>query len=71
MNIVSRAKALMLAMGASPVMVLMIVLSVISLAVIFERTWFFASVRGNLRVLAGALADRLAEGDLVGARARR
>jgi biopolymer transport protein ExbB len=69
MNIVSRAKAIMLAMGASPVMALMIVLSVISVAIILERAWFFTTVRGNVRSLARELADRLAEGDFAGARA--
>jgi biopolymer transport protein ExbB len=69
MNIVSRVKALMLATGASPVMALMIVLSVASVAVILERAWYFASARGDVRSLARALADRLADGDFAAARA--
>jgi biopolymer transport protein ExbB len=59
----------MLAMGAAPVMWLMIGLSVISLALILERGWFFYSVSDDLEALLRALSDRLRENDLAGARA--
>lgn len=45
MNIVEKSKAVMLAMGAAPVMWLMIGLSVLSVAIILERGYFFYSIR--------------------------
>ncbi len=69
MNVVAKSKSLMLAMGAAPVMWLMIGLSVISLALILERGWFFYSVSDDLEALLRALSDRLRENDLAGARA--
>jgi biopolymer transport protein ExbB len=67
MDIVSKSKAVMLAMGASPVMWLMVGLSVASVAVIAERGWFFFSVGEDLEPLARDLDERLAKGDLEGA----
>ncbi|MGZ5967072.1 MAG: MotA/TolQ/ExbB proton channel family protein, partial [Polyangiales bacterium] len=69
MNIVAKSKSLMLTMGAAPVMWLMIGLSILSLAIIFERAWFFHSTADDLEALARTLADKLREGDLDGARA--
>jgi biopolymer transport protein ExbB len=69
MNVVAKSKSLMLAMGAAPVMWLMIGLSVISLAVILERAWFFYSVSDDLGALVRTLSDRLRVDDLPGARA--
>lgn len=69
MNVVAKSKSLMLAMGAAPVMWLMIGLSVASLALILERAWFFHSVSDNLESLVRALSDRLRDNDLSGARA--
>lgn len=70
MNIVARAKSLMLSTGASPVMYLMIALSVISLAIIFERAWFFRGITDDLERLARELHAHLRAGDLQGARER-
>jgi biopolymer transport protein ExbB len=70
MNIVAKSKAVMLAMGAAPVMYLMIVLSVLSLAIILERAYFFYSIRDDLEVLARELSKSLRNGDYDDARKR-
>ncbi len=70
MDVVSKSKSLMLAMGAAPVMWLMIGLSVISLGVILERAWFFHRISDDLEALARTLTQRLRDGDLEGARGR-
>ncbi len=70
MNIVEKSKAVMLAMGAAPVMWLMIVLSVLSVAVILERGYFFYSIRDDLEVLARDLAKSLRAGSFDEARKR-
>lgn len=69
-GIVAKSKAVMLAMGASPIMYLMIALSIISLAIILERSYFFYSIRDNLEVLAKELARYLRAGDYDEARRR-
>ena len=69
-SIVSKSKAVMLAMGASPVMYLMIALSILSLAIILERGYFFYSIRDDLEVLARELARSLRAGDYDEARKR-
>jgi biopolymer transport protein ExbB len=69
MNIVDRSKDLLLEIGASPILYLMIALSVVSVAIMLERAWFFASSSVNLERLAQALGARLGADDLAGARA--
>ena len=66
-NIVERSKHLLLQVGATPILYLMIALSIISVAVMVERGLFFATVRENIAKLGQSLADRLNEHDLVGA----
>ena len=66
-NIVERSKHILLQLGATPIMYLMIALSVISVAIMIERGWFFATVSENIAKLAEALAARLNEHDLIGA----
>lgn len=68
MNIVERSKTLLLDVGASPILYLMIALSVISLAVMIERAWFFFRISENLEQLAAKLDARLALADVRGAR---
>lgn len=68
-NIVERSKHILLEMGAAPIMYLMIALSVVSVAIMIERAWFFFSVSENIEKLASALAGRLDAGDLAGASA--
>jgi biopolymer transport protein ExbB len=70
MNVVIRAKALMLAMGASPILYLMLVLSVVSLAIIVERAWFFFRASGDVEKLAAELDRDLAAGNLEAAQRR-
>jgi biopolymer transport protein ExbB len=69
MNIVERSKDILLEIGAAPILYLMIVLSVISVAVMLERAWFFFVSSEDLGRLASALEEKLAAGDLAGARA--
>ena len=68
MNVVAKSKALMLAMGAAPVMWLMIGLSIVSLAIVLERMWFFRTIDDDLESLAHALSSKLRAHDLEGAR---
>jgi len=67
-NIVERSKHILLELGATPIMYLMIALSVVSVAIMIERGWFFAMVSENIAKLAEALGERLNEHDLNGAR---
>jgi len=66
-NIVERSKQILLELGATPIMYLMIVLSVVSVAIMIERGWFFTTVSENIQKLAEALAERLNGHDLNGA----
>jgi biopolymer transport protein ExbB len=68
MNIVTQSKDLVLAVGVSPIIYSMIGLSVVTLAVILERSWLFLSLRTDLESLVHSLADRLDAGDVDGAR---
>jgi biopolymer transport protein ExbB len=70
MKIVEKSKAVMLAMGAAPVMYLMILLSILSLAIILERGYFFYSIRDDLETLARELSRALRGGNLDEARKR-
>jgi len=66
-NIVERSKHILLEVGATPIMYLMIGLSVVSVAIMIERGWFFTMVSENIAKLAEALAERLNQHDLNGA----
>jgi biopolymer transport protein ExbB len=68
MNIVERSKEILLGLGASPVLFFMLALSVLSLAVMIERLWFFSTHSVNLERLAHGLEEQFAKGDLAGAR---
>src|SRR4051812_2148598 len=67
-NIVERSKHILLELGATPIMYLMIALSVVSVAIMIERGWFFTLVSENIAKLAEALGERLNAHDLTGAR---
>jgi biopolymer transport protein ExbB len=69
MNIVERSKLLLLDVGASPILYLMVALSVISVAIMLERSLFYFRVRENLQQLAAELAQLLGRGDVDAARA--
>src|SRR5438128_1191922 len=55
MNIVERSKDILLEVGAAPILYLMLVLSVMSIAVMIERAWFFFASSEDLGSLARAL----------------
>ncbi|HET9929841.1 MAG TPA: MotA/TolQ/ExbB proton channel family protein [Polyangiaceae bacterium] len=67
-NIVERSRELLLGVGASPILYLMIALSVVSVAIMVERAIFFVRARVDLESLAGELAARLGRGDVEYAR---
>jgi biopolymer transport protein ExbB len=67
MNIVERTKLILLDIGASPILYLMIGLSVVSVAIMVERSLFFFRVRENLPRLASELGGALGRGDIAGA----
>ncbi|HEY3500532.1 MAG TPA: MotA/TolQ/ExbB proton channel family protein [Polyangiaceae bacterium] len=68
MNLVEWLQKLMTNFGAGWVMWLMVGLSVISVAVMLERGWFYWSLRDDIARLARELRDRLRDEDLEGAR---
>ena len=70
MNVVNLTKSLLLDIGSSPVLYLMIGLSVGSIAVILERAWVFAHSEEDLDALDRDLFTYLESSDLVAALAR-
>ncbi len=67
MNLVEWLQRLMTNFGAGWVMWLLIVLSVVSVAIMLERAWFYYSLRDDLAGLATKLRERLREDDMEGA----
>lgn len=67
---IERVKSAMVGLGASWVLVLMLVLSVVSLAVMLERAWLYWSLRDDAAALMRDLGKLLRGGDLEGARQR-
>jgi biopolymer transport protein ExbB len=70
MQLVEWLQRLMTSFGAAWVMWLMLLLSVISVAIMLERTWFFLSLRDDLARLASELRDLLRKNDVEGAKKR-
>lgn len=68
MNIVEAIKHALLAVGAAPVMWLMLALSIASLAVVLERAWLFTRIHADIDALSRALRERMEHADLLGAR---
>lgn len=68
MKLVEWLQRLMTNFGAEWVMWLLIFLSVVSVAIMLERGWFYYSLRDDLAKLAKTLRDLLREGNLRGAR---
>lgn len=68
MNLVQWLQRLMSNFGAGWVMWLLVGLSVISVAIMLERGWFYWSLRDDLARLASQLRGLLRDGDLEGAR---
>jgi biopolymer transport protein ExbB len=70
MNLVEWLQRLMTSFGAGWVMWLLIGLSVISVAIMLERSWFYYSLRDDLAALAAELRDLLRAEDFEAARRR-
>jgi biopolymer transport protein ExbB len=64
MNLVEWLKRIMVGFGAAWVMWFMLGLSVVSVAIMLERGWFFWSIRENLAALARELRALLRKGDI-------
>ncbi len=67
---IERIKSAMVGTGATWVLVLMLVLSVVSLAVMLERAWLYWSLRDDVAELMKELGQLLRKGDLEGAKKR-
>jgi biopolymer transport protein ExbB/TolQ len=68
MNLVEWLQRLMTNFGAEWVLWLLLGLSVISVAIMLERAWFYHSLRDDTERLARELRERLRKSDLEGAR---
>lgn len=68
MNIVERSKLMLLEVGASPILYLMLALSVVSVAIMVERALFFVRIRENLESLATNLGRALSLNDVESAK---
>jgi len=67
-DLVDHAKRLMTNFGAAWVMWLLLALSVVSVAIMLERGWFYYSLRDDLTALARSLGDYLRRGEVAEAR---
>jgi biopolymer transport protein ExbB len=67
---IERVKSAMVGLGAGWVLVVMLVLSVVSLAIMLERGWLYWSLRDDVSALMKDLGRLLRGGDLEGARRR-
>jgi biopolymer transport protein ExbB len=67
-NLVEHAKRLMTNFGAAWVMWLLLFLSVVSVAIMLERGWFFYSLRDDLTALARSFSDYLRRGEVAEAK---
>ena len=63
-DLVEHSKRLMTNFGAAWVMWLLLFLSVVSVAIMLERGWFFYSLRDDLAALARSLGDYLRRGEV-------
>ena len=69
-SLIERVKSAMVGLGTGWVLVLMLLLSVISLAIMLERAWLYWSLRDDIDELMRDLGRLLRSGDLDGARRR-
>jgi biopolymer transport protein ExbB len=69
-SLIERVKSAMVGLGTGWVLVLMLVLSIISLAIMLERAWLYWSLRDDMDELMRDLGRLLRSGDLPGARRR-
>lgn len=70
MNLVEWLQEIMVGFGAAWVMWLLIALSVVSVAIILERAWFFWSLRDDLAKLQGELRTTLSTSGIEAAQKR-
>ncbi len=69
-SLIERVKTAMVGIGTGWILVLMLLLSIISLAIMLERTWLFWSLRDDVEGLMRDFGRLLRGGDLAGARRR-
>ncbi|HEY8091900.1 MAG TPA: MotA/TolQ/ExbB proton channel family protein [Polyangiaceae bacterium] len=69
-SLIERVKSAMVGLGTGWVLVLMLLLSIISLAIMLERAWLYWSLRDDMEELMRDLGRLLRGGDLPGARRR-
>src|SRR5579883_2357318 len=67
---IERVKSAMVGAGTGWVLILMLILSVVSVAIMLERAWLYWSVRDDIEALMRDLGRLLRGGDLEGARKR-
>lgn len=67
---IEKVKSAMVGAGTLWVLVLMLILSVVSLAIMLERSWLYMSIRDDIDKLMKELSKFLRDGDLEGARKR-
>ena len=69
-QLIERVKSAMVGLGAGWLLVLMLLLSVVSLAIMLERAFLYWSLRDDIPALMKDLARLLRSGDIEGARRR-
>ncbi len=69
-SLIERVKSAMVGLGTGWVLLLMLVLSIVSLAIMLERAWLYWSLRDNIEEQMRDLGRLLRGGDLEGARRR-
>jgi len=69
-SLIERVKSAMVGLGTGWVLVLMLLLSIVSLAIMLERAWLYWSLRDDIDGLMRDLGRLLRGGDLEGARRR-
>ena len=70
MNMIERVKNAMVGAGATWVLWLMLLLSVVSLAIMLERAWLYWSLRDDIATLMRELGRLLRANDYEGAKKR-
>jgi biopolymer transport protein ExbB len=69
-SLIERVKSAMVGLGTGWILMLMLVLSIISLAIMLERAWLYWSLRDDIEALMRDLGRLLRGGDLEAARRR-
>jgi biopolymer transport protein ExbB len=69
-SLIERVKSAMVGLGTGWVLLLMLFLSIVSLAIMLERAWLFWSLRDDIDALMRDLGRLLRSGDLEAARRR-